>query len=173
MGFVIDVELQKEVQQLFSFEIWIFTTHQNTTLRQIHPFCTKKISKCPVSPHPSPFPGVQKHSHLVHHSLCLFCICSKAWKSPTTQTVFVPSAGIAPRDFIMVYRAVRDARASSSELYKNSCITHAWRTCHARLTRTTGLGASFAGFRSVCRWACLRKVWYRPRPSKLVGFLYS
>lgn len=56
MGFVIDVELQKEVQQLFSFEIWIFTTHQNTTLRQIHPFCTKKISKCPVSPHPLPLP---------------------------------------------------------------------------------------------------------------------
>ena len=88
---------------------------------------------------------------MFEHILHFFCTGTTTWKSPTAQTVFVLYAGIARRVSTTACRAARDARASSSELSKSSCIIRAWRTCHARLTRITGSGASFAGFRSACR----------------------
>ena len=63
---------------------------------------------------------------------------SKRWRSHTPVTVSVLFVGIAHQDFITAYRAVKDVRVSSSELSKNNYITHAWKACHARLTRIIG-----------------------------------
>ena len=67
-------------------------------------------------------------------------------------------AATALQASIMACRAVKAVRASSSEPFRNSCITPVSRADPAGSTRATGFAASSAASRSVWNLECSKKV---------------